>query len=287
MGTRSRRSDPHRPSIGGESGFGLVDFLLALALGSMLMLAIGSVFQTGFQAVRASTESTVGNDAVQGVLQWITRDAHGGAPDDQVACVVATPTATCPQTVLSGNTLRIGSTETQLAATGRFVYLAYRYEVVAGTLPLRSQVVRETIDAAGVTHSAIIARDLDGTFAGPVFTCAQAVPAFTLGQPVTSATSQQVVTVSSISPPSLPVARVRVGTKLYVDYDNPDLTKRETVVTRMVPSGTAVKAVFTKDHASGANVALDSCPSVRVDLPVRSFFGTLMRTASVALRVQP
>ena len=280
MDTRSRRSAPRRSAVSGESGFGLVDFLLALALGSILMLAIGSVFQTGFQAVRASSESTIGNDAVQGVLQWITRDAHGGLPDELVACVVATPTASCPQTALSGNTLRIGSTETQLAATGRFVYLTYRYEVVAGTQPLRSQVVRETLDAAGVTHSAIIARDLDGSFAGPVFTCAQATSAFTLGQAVTSATSQQNVSVSSSS-------RVRVGTKLYVDYDNPDLARRETVVTRMVPNGAAIRAVFAKDHASGANVALDSCPAVRVDLPVRSFFGTLMRTASVALRVQP
>ena len=269
---------PARPSLGAESGFGLVDFLLALALGSILMLAIGSVFQTGFQAVRASSESTIGNDAVQGVLQWITRDAHGGAPDDLVACVVSVPTAPCPQTTLSGNTLRLGTTETQLAATGRFVYTTYRYEVVAGTTPLRSQIVREVIDAAGVTHSAIIARDLDGTVTGPVFTCAQATTAFTLvnGATTTSAT----VTVSTS-------ARVRVGTKLYVNYDNLDPTQRETVVTRMVPSGTAVKAVFTKSHASGTNVALDSCPSVSVSLPVRSFFGTLTRTASVALRVQP
>lgn len=269
-----------RPALRADSGFGLVDFLLAAALGSILMLAIGSVFQTGFQAVRASSEATVGNDAVQGVLQWITRDAHGGTPDDLVACVTATPTAGCPQSILSGNTLRIGSTEMPLAATGRFVYVTYRYEIVSGTQPLRSQVVRETVDAAGVSHSAIIARDLDGTFAGPVFSCAAAAPAFTLGQPVTGAASQQVVAVSSS-------ARVRVGTKLYVDHDSPDLTKRETVVARMVPNGTAVKAVFAKDHAGGANVALDSCPSVRVDLPMRSFFGTLVRTASVALRVQP
>lgn len=263
-----------------ESGFGLVDFLLALALGSILMLGIGSVFQTGFQAVRASSESTVGNDAVQGVLQWILRDAHAGTPDDLIACVASTPTAACPQTVLSGNTLRIGTTEMQLAATGRFVYVTYRYEVIAGTEPLRSQVVRETIDADGVTHSAIIARDLDGTFAGPAFTCAAATPVFTLGQAVIAAASQQSVLVSSS-------ARVRVGTKLYVDFDNPDLSKRETVVARMVPNGGAVKAVFALSHDSGANVALDSCPSVRVDLPVRSFFGTQMRTASVALRIQP
>ena len=267
-----------------ESGFGLVDFLLALALGSILMLAIGSVFQTGFQAIRASTESTIGNDAVQGVLQWISRDAHAGTPDDLVSCVLATPAATCPQTILSGNTLRVGATElpgtVSGVATGRFVYVTYRYEVVPGTAPLRSQIVRETVDAAGVTRSAIIARDLDGTAAGPVFSCAVAATSFTLGQPVTGSASQQNVTVSSS-------ARLRVGTKLYVDYDNPDLTKRETVVTRMVPSGAAVKGVFTKDHASGANVALDSCPSVTVSLPVRSFFGTLTRTASIALRVQP
>lgn len=269
-----------------ESGFGLVDFLLALALGSILMLGIGSVFQTGFQAVRASSDSTVGNDAVQGVLQWILRDAHAGTPDDLVACVAAVPTAGCPQTVLTGNTLRIGTTEMQAAASGRFVYITYRYEVIAGTEPLRSQVVRETIDAEGVTHSAIIARDLDGTFSGPVFSCAAAAPAFTLGGPVTGTPAgatpqpQQVVTVSSS-------ARVRVGTKLYVDFDNPDVSKRETVVARMVPNGAAVKAVFAKDHDSGVNVALDSCPSVRLDLPVRSFFGTQMRTASVALRIQP
>lgn len=266
-----------------ESGFGLVDFLLALALGSILMLGIGSVFQTGFQAVRASSESTVGNDAVQGVLQWILRDAHAGTPDDLIACVVSVATDECPQTVLTGNTLRIGTTEMQLAATGRFVYVSYRYEVIAGTQPLRSQVVRDTIDADGVTHSAIIARDLDGTFAGPVFSCAAAAPAFTLEEAVTGppgATPQPPVTVSSS-------ARVRVGTKLYVDFDNPDLTKRETVVARMVPNGGAVKAVFAVSHDSGANVALDSCPSVRVDLPLRSFFGTQMRTASVALRIQP
>lgn len=267
-----------------ESGFGLVDFLLALALGSILMLGIGSVFQTGFQAVRASNDSTIGSDAVQQVMQWILRDAHAGTPDDLVACVVATPAATCPQTILSGNTLRLGATElpgtVSGVETGRFVYVTYRYEVLPGTTPLRSQVVRETVDAAGVTRGAIIARDLDGTAAGPVFSCATAATAFTLGQAVTSSTSQQNVVVSTS-------ARVRVGTKLYVDYDNPDLTKRETVETRMVPSAAAVKGVFTKDHASGAKVALDSCPSVSVSLPVRSFFGTQTRTASVALRVQP
>lgn len=263
-----------------ESGFGLIDFLLALALGSILMLGIGSVFQTGFQAVRASNDSTIGNDAVQQVLQWILRDAHGGTPDDLVTCVVPVSTARCPQTTLSGNTLRIGTTEMQLAATGRFVYVTYRYEVIPGTQPLRSQVVRETVDAAGVTRSAIIARDLDGTAAGPIFSCAVAATALTLTQNVVNGAAQQSVTVDS----SL---RVRVGTKLYVDYDNADLSKRETVEARMVPSAAAVKAVFTKDHAIGAKVALDSCPSVSVSLPVRSFFGTQTRTASVALRVQP
>lgn len=272
-----------------EEGFGLVDFLLALALGSILMLAIGSVFQTGFQAIRASSESTTGNDAVQQVLQWISRDAHGGTPDDLVACVVAVPAQFCPrpivlgdtvQTLREGNTLRLGATEMVASASGRFVFVTYRYEILAGTQPPSAQVVRETVDAAGLTRTTIIARDLDGTFAGPVFSCAAPGVAFTLSQAVTGGAAQQVVNVATSQ-------KVRVGTKLYVDHDNADLAKRETVVARVVPNAASVKAVFAKTHASGASVALDTCPQIQVTMPMRSFFGTLMRTASVALRIQP
>ena len=262
-----------------DAGFGLVDFLLAMTLGTILMLGITSVYQTGYGAVRAASDYGRGNNASQQVLQHISRDAHGGIPDAALARIDAPLIAPCPaEWAACGTVLRLGATEMTSAATGRLVYVAYRFESVPGTTPLAGQIVRESVDASGRTNRQIIARELAGDYAGYIFTCAPNDLAFTLTGSVTTTAAPVTVAVTDSK-------LLRVGTKLYVDYDN--VAQSELVDVLAVPSLTQVRAVFTKTHAAGAKVSLNSCPSVSVTLPFRVSAGIITRTATISLRPQP
>jgi hypothetical protein len=237
-----------------DDGIGLVDALVGIALAAILMLGIAGVARSAYAATRSAGEAVKGDEDVQLLASYLTRDVHAAVADPQLTSVSG-----------GGATLRLGVVDVN---TPRFSTVTYAYDAGAGT-------ITRTVTAAGQTPVIlVVARSLEPSYA-PLFEYCSPI-ALTITPAITASGSAQAVGVST-------TANVKAGIELTMGTG----ASAETVVVTDVGVGT-LTAVFSKAHVAGTS-ASNACLSVAANVPFRVNGNLIVRTlrASLHLRASP
>jgi hypothetical protein len=235
-----------------DDGIGLVDALVGIALAAILMLGIAGVARSAYAATRSAGDAVRGDDDVQLLASYFTRDVHAAVADAQVTSVTG-----------AGATLTLGVVDVN---TSRFTTVRYAYDASAGT-------ITRTVTAAGQAPVVFtVARFLEPSYA-PLFEYCSPI-ALTITPAITASGGAQAVAAST-------TANVKSGVELVVGAG----ASAETVVVTDVGVGT-LTAVFSKAHVAGTS-ASNACLSVAANVPFRVNGNLIVRTlrASLHLRV--
>lgn len=236
-----------------DRGFGLVDLLVGVVLAGILMLGIAGVARTAYAAARSAGDAVHGDDDLQALSAYLTRDVHAATADTQMTAVTG-----------GGSTLTLGVAE--LGAPNRFSTVTYSYDSVAGTLT-------RTVASAGLpATSTVVARSLEPSYS-PVFEYCAPI-ALTITPAITASSSPQTVAVTS-------TANVKAGIELTVGSG----ASAEVVVVTDVGVGT-ITAVFSSSHTASA-AASNACLSILTNVPFRQSGTLVVRTLRTSLRVRP
>lgn len=236
-----------------DDGFSLIDMMVGLVLAGILMAGIGGIFRTAYAATRSAGDAVRGDDDVQLMATYLTRDGHAAVADAQIASVGG-----------GGATLTLGIVEAGTAV--RFTTVTYAYDAGAGT-------ITRTVNAAGQAPvTLVLAHSLEPSYA-PVFEYCSPI-ALTITPAITAGATPQTLAVST-------TANVKPGIELAVDSG----ASAETVVVTDVGVGT-ITAVFAKSHTAGTSAA-NACLSVAANVPFRINGSLIVRTLRTSLRVRP
>lgn len=234
-----------------DDGIGLVDALVGIALASILMLGIAGVARSAYAATRSAGDAVKGDEDVQLLSSYFTRDVHAAVADAQLTSVGA-----------GGATLTLGAVDVN---TPRFTTVTYAYDAGAGT-------VTRTLTVAGQPPvTTVVAHSLETSYT-PVFEYCSPI-ALTVTPAVTASGSPQTVAVST-------TANVKTGVELAVGSAG----SAETVVVTDVGAST-LTAVFSKGHVAGTS-ASNACLSVAANVPFRVNGNLIVRTLRASLHVR-
>jgi hypothetical protein len=235
-----------------DAGFGLVDSLVGIALAGILMLGVAGVARTAYAATRSAGDAVKGDDDVQLLTTYLTRDIHAAVADQQLTSVGG-----------GGATLTLGVAEA--GASIRFITVTYVYDAGTGTMT-------RTVTAAGAAPVVTtVARSLEPAYA-PVFEYCLPI-ALSITPAITASGAAQTVAVTT-------TANVKSGIELSVGSG----VTAETVVVTDVGVGT-ITAVFSKGHDAGA-AASNACRSIATNVPFRINGNLVVRTLRTGLHVR-
>jgi hypothetical protein len=234
-----------------DDGIGLVDALVGIALAAILMLGIAGVARSAYAATRSAGDAVKGDDDVQLLASYLTRDVHAAVADPLLTSVSG-----------GGATLRLGVVD---VSTPRFTTVTYTYDAGAGTI---TRTVTAAVQAAAVV---VVARSLEPAYS-PIFEYCSPI-ALAITPAITASGSAQAVAVST-------TANVKAGVELTVGTG----ASAETVVVTDIGVGT-LTAVFSKAHAAGTS-ASNACLSVAANVPFRVNGNLIVRTLRASLHLR-
>lgn len=148
----SARTSQRRPAsalaarVRHDEGIGLIDVIIAVALSAILMGAITGVFHAGFTAAQTTSDSFKGDEDVQQLIGYLTRDANGSSPQF------------LPSLGGTADVVTLGAVD---VASGRFLHVTYTYAFAAG-----EGTVTRLATGAGPAASVVVAHHLAATAGG-------------------------------------------------------------------------------------------------------------------------